>query len=171
MTAMIARRNLRPPLRTALIVAVYLCAFIVLDLLSRQFEELRGIVAWYPPAGLTYALLLVFGERFTPAVTIALLIGSVFIYHMPQPTYLLVLWALIISSMYGVAAVFLHRRIRFDWQLRRLRDVTWFVVTAVLVSAVLAVLSVASSALSSAIRATKSCAQCSSGGLARRSAS
>jgi PAS domain S-box-containing protein len=149
MTAIFARRNLRSLLRTALIVAAYLCAFIILDLISRQFEELRGIVAWYPPAGLTYALLLVFGARFTPAVTIASLIGSVFIYHMPQPAHLLFLWALITSSIYGVAAAFLRHRIRFDWQLRKLRDVTWLVVTAVFVSALLAVLSVLSSALSS----------------------
>lgn len=149
MTAILVRRNPRPLLRTALIVAAYLCAFIILDLISRQFEELRGIVAWYPPAGLTYALLLVFGERFTPAVTIALLISSVFIYHMPQPPYLLLLWALIISSIYGVAAAFLRHRIHFDWQLRKSRDVTWLVVTAVFVSALLAVLSVSSSALSS----------------------
>ncbi len=149
MTAVIAQRSLRPLLRSALIVVAYLCAFIVLDLVSRQFEELRGIVAWYPPAGLTYVLLLVFGVRFTPAVTVALFVSSVFIYRMPQPAYLLLLWALIISSMYGVAAVFLHRRIHFDWHLCRLRDVTWFLVTGILVSAILAVLSVASSALSS----------------------
>ena len=84
MTAILVRRNPRRLLRTALIIVAYLCAFIILDLISYQFEELRGIVAWYPPAGLTYALLLVFGARFTPAVTIALLISSVFIYHMPQ---------------------------------------------------------------------------------------
>jgi PAS domain S-box-containing protein len=149
MTAIFARRNPRPLLRTALIVAAYLCAFIILDLISHQFEELRGIVAWYPPAGLTYALLLVFGIRFTPAVTIALLISNVFIYHMPQPLYLLVLWALIISSIYGATAAFLRHRIRFDWQLRKFRDVTWLVVTAVFVSALLAILSVSSSALSS----------------------
>jgi signal transduction histidine kinase/CheY-like chemotaxis protein len=149
MTTTFTRRNPRPLLRTALIVAAYLCAFIILDLISHQFEELRGIVAWYPPAGLTYALLLVFGERFTPAVTITLLISSVFIYHMPQPFYLLLLWALITSSIYGVAAAFLRHRIRFDWQLQKSRDVTWLVVTAVVVSALLAVLSVSSSALSS----------------------
>src|SRR5664280_2632476 len=149
MTTIFARRNPRPLLRTTLIVVAYLCAFIILDLISRQFEELRGIVAWYPPAGLTYALLLVFGERFTPAVTIVLLISSVFIYHMPQPPYLLLLWALITSSIYGVAAAFLRHRIRFDWQLRKSRDVSWLVVTAVVVSALLAVLSVSSSALSS----------------------
>ena len=149
MTTMFMRRNPRPLLRTALIVAAYLCAFIILDLISYQFEELRGIVAWYPPVGLTYALLLVFGERFTPVVTIALLISSVFIYHMPQPLYLLLLWTLITSSIYGVAAVFLRHRIRFDWQLRKSRDVTWLVVTAVVVSALLAVFSVSSSVLTS----------------------
>ncbi|MDD5502752.1 MAG: PAS domain S-box protein, partial [Candidatus Thermoplasmatota archaeon] len=136
-------------LGVALIVAAYLCAFVILDFFSQWFEELRGIVAWYPPAGLTYTLLLVFGVGFTPAVTIALLIGSLFIYHMPQPAYLLFLWALIISLIYGGAAAFLRRRIHFDWHLRKLRDVTWLVVTAVLVSALLAILSVSSSALSS----------------------
>jgi signal transduction histidine kinase/ActR/RegA family two-component response regulator len=68
---------------------------------------------------------------------------------MPQPPYLLLLWALITSSIYGVAAAFLRHRIRFDWQLRKSRDVSWLVVTAVVVSALLAVLSVSSSALSS----------------------
>jgi signal transduction histidine kinase/CheY-like chemotaxis protein len=149
MTVILAHYNLRSLLRTALVVAVYLCAFVALDLASRQFEELHGIVAWYPATGLTYALLLVFGARFIPAVTIALLIGSVFVYHMPQPFHLLLLWALIVSSIYGVAAAFLRHRIRFDWQLRKSRDVVWLVVTAVSVSALLAILSVSSSAFTS----------------------
>jgi hypothetical protein len=59
-------RNPRSLLRAALIVAVYLIAFITLDFITKQFEELRGVVAWYPPAGLTYALLLVFGVRSRP---------------------------------------------------------------------------------------------------------
>ena len=136
-------------LRTALIVAAYLLAFIIFDFITKQFQELPGIVAWYPPAGLTYTLLLVFGWRFGPAVTIALFISSLFIYRMPQPPYLLVLWAIIISMIYSAAAAFLRRRIHFDWQLRKFRDVTRFVFTTVLVSALLAVLSVSSSALSS----------------------
>ena len=143
------RHNPRPLLRTALIVATYLCAFIILDLFSQQFEELRGIVAWYPPAGLTYTLLLVFGVRFAPAVTIALFISNLFIYRMPQPPYLIFLWAFIISLIYSVTAAFLRHRIRFDWQLRKMRDVTWLVGTTVFVSALLAILSVSSSALSS----------------------
>ena len=124
-------RNPRPLLRLALIVAVYICAFTLLDFITKQFEELPGVVTWYPPAGLTYALLLVFGVAFTPAVTIALLISSLFIYRMPQPAYLLILWALIVSFIYGLAAAFLRKLIRLDWQLRKLRDVAWFICTTV----------------------------------------
>jgi PAS domain S-box-containing protein len=147
--AAVLRRNLRPLLRYALIFAAYLCAFILLDFITQQFVQLPGVVTWYPPAGLTYALLLVFGVSFAPAVTIALFISSVFIYRMPQPPYLLFIWAFIISLIYTLAAAFLRRRIRFDGRLRKMRDLTWLVVTTVLVSALLAVLSVSSSALSS----------------------
>jgi signal transduction histidine kinase/integral membrane sensor domain MASE1 len=145
------QRNLRPLLRTALIIAIYLISFIILDFITKQFEGLPGIVTWYPPAGLTYTLLLAFGARFSPAVTIALFISSLVIYRMPQPPYLLLLWAFITTIIYCIAAVFLRKRIHFDWQLPKLRDVTWFVFTTVLVSALLAILSVSSSALSSAM--------------------
>jgi putative nucleotidyltransferase with HDIG domain len=141
--------NPRSFLRAVLIIVAYLLAFVILDLITRQFEVLPGIVAWYPPAGLTYTLLLVFGVGFTPAVTIALFLSSIFIYHLPQSAYLLFLWALIISLIYSATAAFLRHRIHFDWQLRKLRDVVWFVFTTVLVSALLAILSVSSSALSS----------------------
>ena len=144
-------RNPRRLLRLALIVAIYLIAFTILDFITKQFEGLPGVVTWYPPAGLTYALLLVFGMAFTPAVTIALFISSLFTYHMPQSPYLLLLWALVISLIYSLGAAFLLKRIHIDWQLRKLRDVAWFICTTVLVSALLALLSVSSSALTSAM--------------------
>jgi PAS domain S-box-containing protein len=143
------RLNPRPLLNASMVVAAYLFGFIVLDLISHQFEELGGIVAWYPPAGLTYTLLLVFGVRFTPAVTVALLFSSLFVYRMSQPPQLLFAWALVLSLVYGGSAALLVRRVRFDWRLRKLRDVTWFVLVTVLVSALLAVMSVSSSALTS----------------------
>ena len=143
------QRNYRKWLRTALIAALYLVVFILLDLVTKQYAELPGIVAWYPPAGLTYALLLVFGMNFTPGVTIALFISSIFVYRMPQPAYLLFLWALIISLIYVAAAGFLRHIIHFNWELRKFRDVAWFVTMTIVVSAILAVLSVISSALSS----------------------
>jgi PAS domain S-box-containing protein/putative nucleotidyltransferase with HDIG domain len=138
-------------LRLTLIAVIYLAIFILLDLVTKQFSELPGIVAWYPPAGLTYALLLVFGIAFTPAVTIALLVDSILIYRMPQSSFLLILWAIIISLIYGAAALFLRKPIHLDWQLKKLRDVVWLIVTTVLVSALLAILSVLSSSLSGGV--------------------
>ena len=132
-------RNPRRFWRTGLIVAAYLFTFILLDFVTKQFEELPGVVAWYPPAGLTYTLLLVFGVSFAPAVTFVLFISSLLIYRMPQPPYLLFLWALMVSLIYGLAAAFLRKRIRFDWRLQKLRDVAWLVFTAVVVSALLAI--------------------------------
>jgi integral membrane sensor domain MASE1 len=141
------RRGSRP-VRAALIVAAYFFAFFILDLLSQQFEELRGVVAWYPPAGLSYALLLVLGVRFTPVVAIICFLSSIFIYDMPQPHYALLAWALIVASIYAAVA-FLRHYTRFDWRLRRSGDVARLIGTAVLVSALLAVVSISSSALSS----------------------
>ena len=142
-----ALRDPRLLVRFALIVAAYLCAFIVLDFLARAFEELPGVVAWYPAAGLGFALLLVFGARFAPALAIASLISSFLIYRLSQPPEALLLWAFLLSLIYGVAAALLRHRLRFDWRLRRLRDVTYLVFATVLVSAPLAVLSVSGSSL------------------------
>ena len=146
-----ALRNPRLPLRSALIVASYLCAFTVLDLLARAFEELPGIVAWYPAAGLSFALLLVFGARFAPALAIASLISSFAIYRLSDPPEMLLLWAFLVSLIYGVTAAVLRHRLRFDWHLGRLRDVSYLILATVLVSVLLAALSVSGSALSGAL--------------------
>ena len=144
-----SKQKSQPISRFALIIALYLLLFFILDLISHSYEDLPGIVAWYPPAGFTYAFLLVFGLGFTPVVFLSLLISSIFIYRMPQSPYLLLLWALTVSLIYGAAAAFLRKRIHIDWQLRKFRDVSWFIFTALLVSALLAVLTVLSSTMSS----------------------
>ena len=147
----VMKQNQHQVMRSILIALEYLIPFILLDLLTKQFEGLPGIVTWYPPAGLTYALLLVFGVRFTPAVTIALFLSSVFIYRLPHPPLLLLLWSFVVSLIYAATAWFLRHRIHLDCQLRKLRDVAWLVGTAVLVSAFLAILTVSSSTLDSAM--------------------
>ena len=116
--------------RFALIIAVYLLLFFIFDLIAQKYEDLPGIVVWYPPAGLTYAFLLVFGIGFTPVITIAFFISSIFIYRMPQPAYILFLWALVISLTYGAAAELLRKRFHIDLELRKFRDVSLFIFTA-----------------------------------------
>ena len=146
-----SRQNSQQIFRFALIIALYLLLFFIFDVISHKYADLPGIVVWYPPAGLTYSFLLAFGIGFTPVVTIAYIFSSVFIYHMPQPAYLLFLWALVISLIYGTAAEILRKRFHIDLELRKFRDVSLFIFTALIVSAFLAVLTVLSSTLSSAI--------------------
>ena len=139
--------NPRLFIHSILIVVVYLSFFLLLDVFSKQFEELNAIVAWYPPAGLTYALLFVYGVKYTPAVTLALFISSVFVYHIPQPYYLVLLWALVTSLIYAGSVTILRRIFHFDWHLRKLRDVILLIGTVIIISAILAVIAILSSAM------------------------
>ncbi|MBA4420197.1 MAG: hypothetical protein C0391_03530 [Anaerolinea sp.] len=146
--ASLSQLNPRSVLRAMLVVAAYLSTFIILDLITKQFEELRGIVAWYPPAGLTYTLLLVFGVRFTPVVTMALFLSSLFVYRIPQPPFYIFLWALVNSIIYSATAWFLRHRIRFNWRMQKRRDISWLIGATILVSGILATIAVSASAAS-----------------------
>ena len=77
-------RTTRLLLCATMIVTIYLFALISLDFITVQFQELQGIVAWYPRAGITYVLFLAFRAGFTPVVTLVLLISIIFIYRMHQ---------------------------------------------------------------------------------------
>ena len=138
-------------MRAGLISVIYVAVFMTLDVISAQYQEMPGIVAWYPPVGVTYALLLVFGPGYVPVVVLATFLGTVFIYHMPQPVHMLGLWALCMAAVYAAVAAFLRKRLHHRWRLGRLGDTAWFVVTVMFVSAFLAVYTVGESALTNGI--------------------
>src|SRR5258706_16456097 len=134
--------NLSTILRTALIWAAYLVGFIALDRLSLAFQIYPGVVAWYPPDGLSFALLLVFGWRFMPVVALASLISSSLVYQLAIPSPALFVWAIVLSTIYASAAAILRDYVHIDPQLRNLRDVLWLIIFTMIVSAVLALISV-----------------------------
>ena len=143
--------NARSLQRTALVLIIYLALFVLLDWLSRSFQILPGVVVWYPPDGLSFALLLAFGGAWWPSVALAALIGDLFIYQLAFPTPDLLIWAVFISVIYGITAEFLRRRIRIDPQLQSLRDVLWLICTSGVVAAVLAVIAVSADIASGAV--------------------
>ena len=149
--AMLIRKRLswRAFARFGLISVVFLAVFLLLDVLAANFQELRGIVAWYPPVGVVYTLLLVFGTIYTPTVALAFFLSTLYVYRMPQPAVLILVWACCIASVYGAVGAFLRKRIRMNWRLGSLQDTAWFVMTVVVISAFLAIYSVLESALSS----------------------
>ena len=147
--------NQKHIVRDVLIAAAYICAFIVLDLFTLKINKLQGVMVWYPPVGLTYALLIVLGVRYMPVVAIALLIDSLLVFRYPLAISTQLLWALSASSIYSFAASFLRRRTQSPWQLRKLQEVIWFISATGLASALLAIISVSSSALSGDISTTE----------------
>lgn len=130
--------------RLGLILVLYLVTFVGLDTLTQMFQLFPGVVAWYPPDGLSLAFLLTFGVGFAPVVALASIISSLTIFHYSAPLEPILGWAVILSSVYGLTAVFLRRRVRIDPQLKNLRDTLWLIFASVVVSAVLAVISVSS---------------------------
>ena len=138
----LARFDIRRFLRLALVLILYLITYSLLDQLTYTLQLFPGVVAWYPPDGLSLAFLLTFGAGFTPAVTLASLISSLIIYRFSTPLGPLLVWAVILSAVYGINALLLRRRIRIDPQLKNLRDTLWLILTSAIVSTVLAVISV-----------------------------
>ena len=136
--------NPRVLLRGVLIFVFYLLVFIFLDLWAHSVQVFPGIVAWYPPDGLSLAFLLTFGAPFLPVFAIASLISSLFVYHLSLPIPALIEWALLISLAYGVAVWFLRKYLHIDAQLRRPRDLFWMITAIAAIASILATISVSS---------------------------
>lgn len=146
--------NTRLAARTGLILIVYLVLFILLDRFSIAFQILPGIVAWYPPDGLSFALLLVFGGGFWPVVAVATLISNFLVFQVSFSPLAVLAWGVFVAVVYSIAAEVLRRRVRIDPQLRSLRDVVWLILAAGLASGILATVSVSASVASHSVVAT-----------------
>jgi hemerythrin-like metal-binding protein/PAS domain S-box-containing protein len=136
------RFNLPRFLRWVLVLIIYLITFSALDQLTHTLQLFPGVVAWYPPDGLSLAFLLTFGAGFTPVFALASLISSLIIYRFSTPLGPILVWAVILSTVYGIDALLLRRRVRIDPQLKSLRDTLWLILSSTIVATVLAVISV-----------------------------
>ncbi|HEY2982339.1 MAG TPA: PAS domain-containing protein, partial [Anaerolineales bacterium] len=124
--------------------------------MTQKLQIIPGVVAWYPPAGVSFAFLLAVGPRFIPAVFVASLLSNFLIYDIPAPAPTLIAWAAIYSGVYGIASGILRGWIRVDPRLRSLRDVLWMILTASVVASILAIISVSASAAAGVVPAGKS---------------
>ncbi len=140
--ATLIRPNSRAVLRTALILIVYLAVYCALDWLTYSFEILPRAVAWFPADGVSFALVLTFGAGFTPALAVACLISAFLIRQIQLPVYVLIGWSILLPLIFGSVVLFLRQRVRFDLQLRSLRDVLWLILSSFVVALILAIGSV-----------------------------
>lgn len=106
---------------------------IALDALSNPQTILPlALAPWTPPPGLTLAFLLLYGLHYAPFLIVVTFLAGLPLYGAP-PEWLPALWAatLLMLGLMGLAA-WLLRGLRFDPQLSSQRDLSWFLLVAVL---------------------------------------
>lgn len=136
------RPKSRAVFRIALILTVYLIIFVSAAWLTQTYESIPGVVAWYPPDGVSFALLLTFGAPFILVVALASFISSFLIYQIQLSPLALITWSIYLPLTFGSAAALLRHGIRFDPKLRNVSDVVWLTLLSALISAFLAIVAV-----------------------------
>ncbi|MEX1071090.1 MAG: HD domain-containing phosphohydrolase [Anaerolineales bacterium] len=125
----------RPLVHTLAISAIYLLVFIALDFASTAFQSQRGITIWYPPDGVTLALLLVLGPRFIFLPVIGSLVSSFFIYGFNKVEPLnLFAWAVGLAILFGLTASVLRNRNNINRFLISQSEVLKFVIAMFLLA-------------------------------------
>jgi signal transduction histidine kinase len=111
----------------------YLVGYVALDWISFIGPYAPfGITPWNPGTGLSFALVLLFGQRMIPFLFISPLLSDLVQHQPPLPWLVELSTAVIIGGGYSVALMFLsHPRLRFDPALSSIRDLLLLMVIAV----------------------------------------
>ena len=115
------------------VLLAYAVGSLALDALSNPQTILPlALAPWTPPLGLSLAFLLLYGLHYAPLfILVTFLVGLPI--HGTLPDWLPALWAatLLMLGLMALAA-WLQRGLKIDPELRTQRDLTWFLVVAVL---------------------------------------
>jgi PAS domain S-box-containing protein len=118
----------------------YVVCFVGLEAFSSIHPlNTPGITPWYPPAGLTLALLLTCGVRTLPIVPIAVVLAEICVRGIPELWLPVVLKAMVLTAAYGGAALVLRHRLAIDPHLGRFSDFLRFIAVTVLATLMVAV--------------------------------
>ncbi len=114
--------------RPALIVTIYLVGWFVLNRVTEGLQGELEVSIWYPPSGLSFALLLVFGVRYAPALVLTTFaLYLLFRGGMEYPVWVLLSLPVLYTAVYAGAATLLVGWVKIDPRLARMRDVLYFV--------------------------------------------
>lgn len=135
-------RPLRPGkylLKPALISASFLLIFFLFSQATLYLRISPGVATLYPPSGLGFALLLLFGVKYAPLVLVSVLLTAVGIYDLPL-NFAIFAMALIWTLGYSLAATGVRRSFTSDQGitgLRSLRGVSHFLMIGLITPLVL----------------------------------
>jgi two-component system sensor kinase FixL len=110
----------------------YLAAYVALDWISfiHPFAP-YGITPWNPPTGLSFVVVLLFGQPFIPLLFLAPLLADLIVRQLPFTWPLEIVTTGIIGGGYGAALIFLMRpRMRFNPSLPSMRDLFFLLLVA-----------------------------------------
>ncbi|WP_170149689.1 ATP-binding protein [Rhodoplanes roseus] len=102
----------------------YLAGYVLLDWISfiHPFAPF-GITPWNPPTGLSFVLVLLFGQRFIPLLFVAPLLADLTVRHLPFPWVTEIMTAAAIGGGYAIGlAILLQPAMRFNPILASMRD-------------------------------------------------
>ncbi|WP_091116194.1 putative bifunctional diguanylate cyclase/phosphodiesterase [Geodermatophilus dictyosporus] len=116
-------RRWRGPL---VVSVVYLGLWLGLDAIASVFQARQEVSLWYPPTGLSFALLLVFGLRYSPLLLLTNPLHALVVSSPGTGWAGIWLSGALASAVYTGVAWVLLQRLRIDPRLPGQRDVAWF---------------------------------------------
>ena len=114
--------------RPALIVVGYLIIWFILSVATQNLRGELDVSLWYPPSGLSFALLLICGVRYAPAIVLTAL--AHYLLHRggaEYPLWVLLGLPVLYTAVYVGAAALLVHKVKIDPRLSRMRDLLYFV--------------------------------------------
>jgi two-component system sensor kinase FixL len=120
--------------------AGYLAGYVLLDWISyiQPFAPF-GITPWNPPTGLSFIVVLLFGQRLMPLLFVAPLLADLMVRHLPLSWALEFATCAIVGAGYAAGLfVLLHPATRFNPALTSMRDLIVLIGVAALSSAAVA---------------------------------
>ena len=121
--------------------AAYLVGYVALDWISfiDPFAPF-GITPWNPPPGLSFVLILLFGQRFLPLLFVAHLLADLLVRHLPFAWSMELLGVAVIGGGDALGLCFLLRpATRFNPAMASMRDLVTLLAVAGLTAALVAV--------------------------------
>lgn len=118
----------------------YLAGYVLLDWVSfiQPFAPF-GITPWNPPTGLSFILVLLFGQRFVPLLFVAPVLADLLVRHLPLPWPIEGAAGLIIGGGYAAGLMVLLRPgTRFNPALTSMRDLIVLIAVAAVSGAAVA---------------------------------
>jgi diguanylate cyclase (GGDEF)-like protein len=116
-------RRWRGPL---IVSVVYLGLWLGLDAIASVFQARQEVSLWYPPAGLSFVLLLVFGLRYAPLLLLTAPLHGLVVSGADVSWVNVWLGSALGTAVYTAVAWLLLCRLRIDPRLPGQRDVAWF---------------------------------------------